>query len=272
MSKSPRAAAASRLVKPTWTKRGSAAEALGEQLRDLDVEADDARGIGGSASTNGAPPSASPPQRSSAICACLGGQSTAVQQPERAHRIVTAILRATDVNHVQSPWTTSRLHRARGTSLVNHQCASGTPKRITGCPIRSSHGGCGARRGCRSTATSCVLDVGCGTGRLTEQLLERLPRGRVVAIDLSAEHAAARRADIWRRDSPARSASRRRTPRRCRSRGGPTPSSAPRRFTGCSITRRSSAACSRRSSRAAGWWRSAAAGPTSSGCTTAATC
>ena len=35
----------------------------------------------------------------------------------------------------------------------------------------------------------CVLDVGCGTGRLTEQLLERLPAGRVVALDISSEHA-----------------------------------------------------------------------------------
>jgi len=30
-----------------------------------------------------------------------------------------------------------------------------------------------------------VLDVGCGTGRLTERLIERLPRGRAIAIDKS---------------------------------------------------------------------------------------
>lgn len=32
-----------------------------------------------------------------------------------------------------------------------------------------------------------VLDAGCGTGRVTELLLDRLPRGSVVALDASAE-------------------------------------------------------------------------------------
>ena len=31
-----------------------------------------------------------------------------------------------------------------------------------------------------------VLDAGCGTGRVTAMLLERLPRGRVIGLDGSA--------------------------------------------------------------------------------------
>jgi trans-aconitate 2-methyltransferase len=40
-----------------------------------------------------------------------------------------------------------------------------------------------------------VLDAGCGSGRVTEMLLERLPRGRVIAVDEApsmVEHARAR--------------------------------------------------------------------------------
>src|SRR5919199_6889159 len=34
-------------------------------------------------------------------------------------------------------------------------------------------------------ANELVLDAGCGSGRVTAQLLERLPRGHVVAADVS---------------------------------------------------------------------------------------
>ncbi len=48
-----------------------------------------------------------------------------------------------------------------------------------------------------------VLDVGCGTGRVTEALLELVPRGRVLAIDASREMVAlarerlGQRATVW---------------------------------------------------------------------------
>src|SRR5258706_8156533 len=35
------------------------------------------------------------------------------------------------------------------------------------------------------TGDETVLDAGCGTGRVTELLVERLPRGRVIALDAS---------------------------------------------------------------------------------------
>lgn len=38
-----------------------------------------------------------------------------------------------------------------------------------------------------------VLDAGCGSGRITEALIERLPRGRVIAVDGSASMVAAAR-------------------------------------------------------------------------------
>ena len=39
-----------------------------------------------------------------------------------------------------------------------------------------------------------VLDAGCGTGRVTAMLLERLPAGRVIAVDGSAAMVAEARA------------------------------------------------------------------------------
>ena len=41
-----------------------------------------------------------------------------------------------------------------------------------------------------------VLDAGCGTGRVTQLLLERLPRGRVVAVDAAPSMVAAARAAL----------------------------------------------------------------------------
>lgn len=51
-----------------------------------------------------------------------------------------------------------------------------------------------------------VLDVGCGTGRVTEALLPLVPRGRVLAIDASADMVALAhrrlgdRAEVWCQD------------------------------------------------------------------------
>ena len=53
---------------------------------------------------------------------------------------------------------------------------------------------------------AAVLDVGCGTGRVTEALLALVPRGRVLAIDASAEMVELARtrlgdrARVWRQD------------------------------------------------------------------------
>jgi len=51
-----------------------------------------------------------------------------------------------------------------------------------------------------------VLDVGCGTGRVTEELLRLVPEGRVLALDASAEmvelarQRLGDRAEVWRQD------------------------------------------------------------------------
>jgi trans-aconitate 2-methyltransferase len=55
-------------------------------------------------------------------------------------------------------------------------------------------------------ADASVLDIGCGTGRVTEALLALVPRGRVLAIDASAEMVAlarerlGERAEVWCQD------------------------------------------------------------------------
>lgn len=43
------------------------------------------------------------------------------------------------------------------------------------------------------TGGETVIDAGCGSGRVTEALLERLPRGRVIAVDASPSMIAAAR-------------------------------------------------------------------------------
>lgn len=45
-----------------------------------------------------------------------------------------------------------------------------------------------------------VIDAGCGSGRVTEALLERLPRGRVIAIDASASMVGAARERLGDRE------------------------------------------------------------------------
>jgi trans-aconitate 2-methyltransferase len=46
-----------------------------------------------------------------------------------------------------------------------------------------------------------VLDAGCGSGRVTRLLLDRLPRGRVIAVDADAEMVARARVEL--EDAPA---------------------------------------------------------------------
>jgi trans-aconitate 2-methyltransferase len=48
-----------------------------------------------------------------------------------------------------------------------------------------------------------VLDAGCGSGRVTEALLERLPRGRVIAVDGSASMIEAARRRLGRSTAAA---------------------------------------------------------------------
>ena len=63
---------------------------------------------------------------------------------------------------------------------------TGTALGTTGLPLRRHAGGVRWSNGWRCPVGETVLDAGCGSGRVTEMLLSRLPRGRVVALDVSA--------------------------------------------------------------------------------------
>ena len=60
--------------------------------------------------------------------------------------------------------------------------ATGTSPTYAGSPTRCIAGASRSSTGCRS-GDERVLDAGCGIGRVTEMLAERLPDGRVVALD-----------------------------------------------------------------------------------------
>jgi trans-aconitate 2-methyltransferase len=86
-----------------------------------------------------------------------------------------------------TPWDARTYDRTSG---PQQEWATGVPERLRGIPEDAS-----------------VLDVGCGTGRVTEALLALVPRGRVLAIDASQDMVAlarkrlGKRARVWREDA-----------------------------------------------------------------------
>ena len=106
--------------------------------------------------------------------------------------------------------TSTRLPQRRGVPLVRLKAAMTTPwdahtYDVSSGPQQTWASEVLARlAGIPQDAT--VLDVGCGTGRVTESLLALVPRGRVLAIDASEEMVAlararlGARADVWCQD------------------------------------------------------------------------
>ena len=118
-------------------------------------------------------------------------------------------------------------------------------------------------RPARAQGDETVLDAGCGSGRVTELLIDRLPHGKVIAVDSApAMVAKAREAIGDRAEVLLQDLAELRLPSRS------MPSSRTRCSTGCSTTSVSSSACSSRSSRAAGSRHSAVAPGTSRPSTT----
>ena len=87
---------------------------------------------------------------------------------------------------MSTPWDASTYDRA---SEPQQEWASDVLARLTGV-----------------APDATVLDVGCGTGRVTEDLLALFPQGRVLALDASAEmvelarRRLGERATVWRQD------------------------------------------------------------------------
>jgi trans-aconitate 2-methyltransferase len=88
---------------------------------------------------------------------------------------------------VSTPWDAQTYDRASG---PQQEWASAVLERVAG----------------RLPKDATVLDVGCGTGRVTEAVLELVPDGRVLAIDASQEmvdlagERLGDRARVWRQD------------------------------------------------------------------------
>jgi trans-aconitate 2-methyltransferase len=91
------------------------------------------------------------------------------------------------VTAVSTPWDAQTYDRA---SAPQQEWASAVLERVAG----------------RLPKSATVLDIGCGTGRVTEAVLELVPDGRVLAIDASREmvdlarERLGDRARVWRQD------------------------------------------------------------------------
>src|SRR4029434_5482683 len=159
-------------------------------------------GSPGSASTNGEPPSASPPQRSS-FGACprtdWDKPTTAIKKAAATFPFMLAVFctngRARTIARRISARTLAPSHPRTHprTAASSHLRTVEYSSSMREWNANSYHQvstpqfdwGTAVLERLPLAGDELVLDVGCGTGRLTEKLLERLPHGHVVGIDVS---------------------------------------------------------------------------------------